>query len=164
MRAKFVSTTNKGLDRWIPKEVWGNLEINKIAIWSDFNSTKCFHTSIICSYVYKHESKLLNLETANSQYVFRLEEAPKEEEMLCGSEEDKAFVRLIQHRNANEKFSQAILQIELYTQDCYEEEILLNPPMSYYEARECFVGNFIRDENNSIIGEVCFVIPTKPLA
>jgi len=164
MRAKFVSTTNLGLDGWIPKEVWGNLEINKMAVWSDFSSPKYFHTSLIKSYLYNEESKLLNIETANSEYVFRLEEAPKVEEMACASEEDKELIRRVRHQNEHELFTQATLRIGRYSGGNYHEEISLNPPMSYYEARERFVGNLIRDEHENIIGEVRFVIPTKPLA
>lgn len=163
MRAKFVSTTNLGLDSWIPKEVWGNLEINGMALWSDFCSEKYFHTSLIKSYIYNEQSKLLNIETANSQYVFRLEEAPKKEEMNCASEEDKELIRRIRHQNEHELFTQATLRIGRYSGGNYHEEISLNPPMSYYEARERFVGNLIRDEHENIIGEVRFVIPTKPL-
>jgi len=163
MRAKFVNTTNLGLDGWIPKEVWGNLEINKMAVWSDFSSPKYFHTSLIKSYIYNEESKLLNIETANSEYVFRLEEAPKIEEMNCASEEDKELIRRIRHQNENEKFSYFCLRIGLYTGENKDEIIELNPPLSYYEARERFVGNFTRDESNSIVGEVRFTIPIKPL-
>ena len=163
MRAKFVSTTNMGLDGWIPKEVWGNLEIDGMALWSDFSSPKYFHTSLIKSYLYHEESKLLNIETANSEYVFRLEEAPKKEEMKCASEEDQALIRRIRHQNEHELFTHATLRIGRYSGGNYHEEIILNPPMSYYEARERFVGNLIRDEQETIVGEVRFVIPTKPL-
>lgn len=159
MRAKFVSTTNLGLDGWIPKEVWGNLEIKGMALWSDFSSPKYFHTSVVCSYVYHDESKLLNIETANSEYVFCLAEAPKKEEMNCASEEDQALIHRIRHQNEHELFTQATLRIGRYSGGNYHEEISLNPPMSYYEARERFVGNLIRDENRGIIGEVRFVIP-----
>ena len=164
MRAKFVSTTNLGLDGWIPKEVWGNLEINRIALWSDFSSEKYFHTSLVVSYIYNEESKLLNIETANSEYVFRLEEVPKAEEIIYASEEDKRLICLIRGQNQHELFTHATLRIGCYSGESYNEEISLNPPMSYYEARERFVGNLVRDESESIIGEVRFVIPTKPLA
>ncbi len=159
MRAKFVSTTNAGLDSWIPKEVWGNLEIDGMALWSDFSSPKYFHTSLIKSYLYHEESKLLNIETANSEYVFRLEEAPKKEEMKCASEEDQALIRRIRHQNEHELFSKATLRMGLYSGECYDEQISLDPPMSYYEARERFVGNLVRDEHRGIIGEVRFVFP-----
>ena len=123
MRAKFVSTTNMGLDGWIPKEVWGNLEIDGMAVWSDFSSPKYFHTSLIKSYLYNEESKLLNIETANSEYVFRLEEAPKKEEMKCASEEDQALIRRIRHQNEHELFSKATLRMGLYSGECYDEQI-----------------------------------------
>ena len=162
MRAKFVSTTNMGLDGWIPKEVWGNLEINGMALWSDFSSPKYFHTSLIKSYLYNEESKLLNIETANSEYVFRLEEDPKAEEMNCASEEDQALVDQIRHQNAHELFTHVILRIGCSSGESYDEEIVLNPPLSYYEARERFIGTLIRDEQDTIIGEVRFVIPLMP--
>ncbi len=164
MRAKFVSTTNLGLDGWIPKEVWGNLEVNRMAVWSDFSSEKYFHTSLVVSYIYNEESKLLNIETANSQYVFRLEEAPKAEEMIYASEEDKRLICLIRGQNQHELFTHATLRIGCYSGESYNEEISLNPPMSYYEARERFVGNLIRDSSSCIVGEVRFVIPIKPLS
>lgn len=159
MRAKFVSTTNLGLDGWIPKEVWGNLEITKMALWSDFSSEKYFHTSLVCSYVYNPESKILNLETANSEYVFRLEEDLIEEELKGVLEENRALVRLIRHQNKHERYTQARLRIGCYNGVTYDEKIILNPPMSYYEARKRYVGNYFKDEQGTIIGEVRFVTP-----
>ena len=162
MRAKFVSTTNIGLNNSTPKEVWGNLEINRIALWRDLSSPHYFHTSLIRSYIYNEQSKLLNIETANSEYVFCLEEDPKAEDMNCASEEDQALVDQIRHQNAHELFTNVILRIGCYSGESYDEEIVLNPPLSYYEARERFIGTLIRDEHENIIGEVRFVIPIMP--
>ena len=162
MREKFVSTTNIGLNNSIPKEVWGNLEINRIALWRDFSSPKYFHTSLIRSYIYNEQSKLLNIETANSEYVFRLEEDPKAEEMNCASQEDQALVDQIRHQNAHELFTHIILRIGCYSGESYDEEIVLNPPLSYYKARERFIGTLIRDTHENIIGEIRFVIPLMP--
>lgn len=155
MRAKFVSTTNRGLDAYIPKEQDGNLDIQQIIVWSHFTSPKCFHSSLVKSYVYNEESGLLNVETSNSEYVFRLDKKPDTGEIVCALFYE---ANAITEAHTHIKHSLFTLRMGLFSGGTRDEIIQVNPPLSYYEARDRFVGNIVKDDDNTTIGEVRYVV------
>ncbi|WP_041671815.1 hypothetical protein [Sulfurospirillum barnesii] len=131
MRAKFLSSTNKGMDCSMPKDVYADITFGKM-IWWYLNDVECFRTSKIERFTWDKFTKCLTVFTLNSIYEFELETDEFDEKQIqCAEKEEVESIRM-QHETI--LFEKAMVRV-LTAFGFFDVPYVLETPMSFYDAK-----------------------------
>ena len=131
MRAKFLSSTNKGMDYSMPKDVYADITFGKI-IWWYLNDVECFRTSKIERFTWDKSTKHLTVFTLNSIYEFELETDEFDEKQIqCAEKEEVESIRM-QHETV--LFEKAMVRV-LTGFGYFDVPYVFETPMSFNDAK-----------------------------
>lgn len=131
MRAKFLSSTNKGMDYSMPKDVYADITFGKI-IWWYLNDVECFRTSKIERFTWDKFTKCLTVFTLNSIYEFELETDEFDEKQIQCAEKEE--VELTRAQNENVLFEKAMVRV-LTGFGYFDVPYVFETPMSFNDAK-----------------------------
>ena len=131
MRAKFLSSTNKGMDYSMPKGVYADITFGKI-IWWYLNDVECFRTSKIERFIWDNFTKHLTVFTLNSIYEFELETDEFDEKQIQCAE--KKEVELTRAQNENLLFEKVMVRV-LTGFGYFDVPYVFEAPMSFNDAK-----------------------------
>ena len=154
MRAKFIASSNLGMDETMPKDVYGNIYFGDTVTWS-LDRVRCFSTSMIEQFEWHKKSKRLKVFTLNSVYEFELEEDTFHSNFIqCAKKEIIEHYRLRNETTLYEAFIVRILTLD----DTYEEAYYkVEAPISFYDVKTLLVG---QEYNRfGIVGKIMHVYP-----
>lgn len=136
MRAKFLSSTNKGMDYSMPKDVYADITFGKI-IWWYLNDVECFRTSKIERFTWDKLTKHLTVFTLNSIYEFELETDEFDEKQIQCAEKEE--VELTRTQNETVLFEKAMVRV-LTGFGYFDVPYVFETPMSFNDAKVFLVG------------------------
>ena len=137
MMAKFVSSSNFGMEKLMPKDVFAEITFGEIVTWY-LDRIKCFQTSIIERFEWNKKTKHLKVFTLNSIYEFELEKDTFNPSLIkCANKEKIVHYRAKHETSLHKVFLVRVLLIdERYVEELYTVET----PISFYDARALLVG------------------------
>jgi len=131
MRAKFLSSTNKGMDYSMPKDVYADITFGKM-IWWYLNDVECFRTSKIERFTWDKLTKHLTVFTLNSIYEFELETDEFDEKQIQCAEKEE--VELTRTQNETVLFEKVMVRV-LTGFGYFDVPYVFETPMSFNDAK-----------------------------
>ena len=137
MKAKFISSTNLGMEEIMPKDIYADISFGVVVRWY-LDRVRCFRTSMIERFEWDKKTKRLKVFTLNSVYEFELEKATFRSNLIqCAAKEEIEHYRAI---NENELFEVVMTRV-LTLDGTYEDGLYrLEPPLSFNDAKKVLVG------------------------
>jgi len=136
MRAKFISSTNLGMDYSMPKDVYADITFGKI-IWWYLNDVECFRTSKIERFTWDKCTKHLTIFTLNSIYEFELETDEFDEMQIQCAEKEEVELTRLQHETI--LFEKAMVRVSTAF-GFFDVPYVFETPMSFYDAKVFLVN------------------------
>lgn len=150
--AKFISSTNLGMEKLMPKDVYAKISFGEVIKWR-LDYVKCFETSMIERFTWDKETKRLQVFTLNSFYEFELEtDTFNPYSIKCAGKEKIAHFRYLHETALHNVFCVRILTTD---EQYFEEVYTVHMPLSFYDAKALLVGK--EYNQNGLQGKILHV-------
>lgn len=153
MRAKFISTTNKGIAHNVPLDTFLPIKFSD-TITYEYSDTRYFKTSMIEHFTWDKKTKYLTVWTINSMYEFELEK-----DTFCSSQiqcTDKREIESIRISFETEVLNGVVVSVLTPDGQTKQSVCMFNPKVSFNDAKAILLGKEYKDD--AVQGKVLHIM------